>query len=268
MDILLHILGTLRGSRLLSGTSSSPTSTSPRWHLIKSQASDAIRFDDVSGATSFGLVATLRFEVATGTSREKRCIVLFLRLDTQLLRCWRKSAVGSLRSAVCSVPAGLLVPADFVGGLFLRFQQLWELFKEDLVFEFVISVPILRNFQPFVLCSSNPRALFTVSYSGEFPWFPVVVLLVRGSVGLLSRSSSISLVSCIAVVDFLPGCEVKRQYRTLISLLGSLATMRRVVNYHSSWARQQQVELFDASGNPGSTAGRGFNPAGGAQGGG
>ncbi|KZV58015.1 luc7-like protein 3 [Dorcoceras hygrometricum] len=25
--------------------------------------------------------------------------------------------------------------------------------------------------------------------------------------------------------------------------------MRRVVNYHSSWARQQQVELFDASGN-------------------
>ncbi|KZV43958.1 hypothetical protein F511_22609 [Dorcoceras hygrometricum] len=79
---------------------------------------------------------------------------------------------------------------------------------------------------------------------------------------------------------------------------GIVATMRRVVNYHSSWARQQQVELFDASvisvvlllsvlgfdpmslrglvcffvalfsGNPGSTAGRGFNPAGGAPGGG
>ncbi|KZV48236.1 hypothetical protein F511_26781 [Dorcoceras hygrometricum] len=47
---------------------------------------------------------------------------------------------------------------------------------------------------------------------------------------------------------------------------GIVATMRRVVNYHSSWARQQQVELFDASGNPGSTAGRGFNPAGGAPG--
>ncbi|KZV23246.1 L-type lectin-domain containing receptor kinase IX.1-like [Dorcoceras hygrometricum] len=47
-----------------------------------------------------------------------------------------------------------------------------------------------------------------------------------------------------------------------------LATMRRVVNYHSSWARQQQVELFDASGNSGFTAGRGFNPAGGASGGG
>ncbi|KZV28814.1 hypothetical protein F511_06248 [Dorcoceras hygrometricum] len=28
---------------------------------------------------------------------------------------------------------------------------------------------------------------------------------------------------------------------------GIVATMRRVVNYHSSWARQQQVELFDAS---------------------
>ncbi|KZV22096.1 hypothetical protein F511_09109 [Dorcoceras hygrometricum] len=49
---------------------------------------------------------------------------------------------------------------------------------------------------------------------------------------------------------------------------GIVATMRRVVNYHSSWVRQQQVELFDASGNPGSTAGRGFNPAGGAPGGG
>ncbi|KZV16659.1 hypothetical protein F511_42945 [Dorcoceras hygrometricum] len=47
-----------------------------------------------------------------------------------------------------------------------------------------------------------------------------------------------------------------------------LATMRRVVNYHSSWARQRQVELFGASGNPGFIAGRGFNPAGGAPGGG
>ncbi|KZV35995.1 hypothetical protein F511_30565 [Dorcoceras hygrometricum] len=63
-------------------------------------------------------------------------------------------------------------------------------------------------------------------------------------------------------------CEGERQYRTLISLLGSLATMRRVVNYHSSWARQRQVELVDASGNPGFTAGRGFNPVVGAPGGG
>ncbi|KZV17900.1 ATP-dependent caseinolytic (Clp) protease/crotonase family protein [Dorcoceras hygrometricum] len=35
--------------------------------------------------------------------------------------------------------------------------------------------------------------------------------------------------------------------------LDLLATMRRVVNYHSSWARQRQVELFVASGNPGFT---------------
>ncbi|KZV06451.1 hypothetical protein F511_45973 [Dorcoceras hygrometricum] len=44
------------------------------------------------------------------------------------------------------------------------------------------------------------------------------------------------------------GYEGERQYHTVISLLGSLATMRRVVNYHSSWARQRKVELFDASG--------------------
>ncbi|KZV52242.1 protein pelota-like [Dorcoceras hygrometricum] len=49
---------------------------------------------------------------------------------------------------------------------------------------------------------------------------------------------------------------------------GIVVTMRQVVNYHSSLARQQQVELFDASGNPGSTAGHGFNPASGAPGGG
>ncbi|KZV49259.1 hypothetical protein F511_40479 [Dorcoceras hygrometricum] len=56
---------------------------------------------------------------------------------------------------------------------------------------------------------SNPRALFTMRFSG---------------------------------------CEGERQFRTLISLLGSLTTIRRVVNYHSSWARQRQVDLFDASG--------------------
>ncbi|KZV49161.1 hypothetical protein F511_41880 [Dorcoceras hygrometricum] len=80
---------------------------------------------------------------------------------------------------------------------------------------------------------------------------------------------------------FLSGCEGERQYRTLISLLGLLATMRRVVNYHSSWARQRSFgAMFEFLGslfgcslqllsrNLGFTAGRGFNPAGGAPGGG
>ncbi|KZV53437.1 hypothetical protein F511_06984 [Dorcoceras hygrometricum] len=51
--------------------------------------------------------------------------------------------------------------------------------------------------------------------------------------------------------------------------------MRRVVNYHNSWARQRQVELFDASGIrvwcqgfPGYSAGRGADPARGSPGGG
>ncbi|KZV36770.1 hypothetical protein F511_26622 [Dorcoceras hygrometricum] len=90
-------------------------------------------------------------------------------------------------------------------------------------------------------------------------------------------------VGCSAGVDVNAGqlsCSSKRKRRRVIVATGSpaarraaiphshlpagiVATMRRVVNYHSSWARQQQVELFDASGNPGSTAGRGFNPAGG-----
>ncbi|KZV45847.1 alpha/beta hydrolase domain-containing protein 17B [Dorcoceras hygrometricum] len=67
------------------------------------------------------------------------------------------------------------------------------------------------------------------------------------------------------------GCEGERNYRTLISLLGLLATMRRVVNYNSSWARQRQVELFDASGIrvwcQGYSAGGGADPARGSPGG-
>ncbi|KZV46834.1 F-box/kelch-repeat protein [Dorcoceras hygrometricum] len=93
---------------------------------------------------------------------------------------------------------------------------------------------------PFVPYLLNPRTLFSRELSGDFPSFLVVVLLVRGRAAIPH--------------SHLPA--------------GIVATMCRVVNYHSSWARQQQVELFDASGNPGSTAGRGFNPAGGAPGGG
>ncbi|KZV24806.1 hypothetical protein F511_21016 [Dorcoceras hygrometricum] len=105
----------------------------------------------------------------------------------------------------------------------------------------------------------------------------VVVLLLRLGVRLrdIVRYCSLQLVLRARVIDWMTSverrrsrCEGERQYRTLISLLGSLATMRRVVNYHSSWARQQQAVLFDASENPGPTAGRGFNPADGAPGGG
>ncbi|KZV48795.1 hypothetical protein F511_09216 [Dorcoceras hygrometricum] len=72
----------------------------------------------------------------------------------------------------------------------------------------------------------------TVSFSGGFPSFLVVVLLVRDSSGLLSRS--------LIILGFDP-----------MSLWGLVCFF---------------VMLF--SGNPGSTAGRGFNPAGGAPGGG
>ncbi|KZV28142.1 hypothetical protein F511_13396 [Dorcoceras hygrometricum] len=147
----------------------------------------------------------------------------------------------------------------------------------------------------------------------------------------------IALIVCLLVVNAgQPSCSAKRmrhRFEVQVTMLGRaaiphsylpagiVATMRRVVNYHSSRARQQQVELFDASaplwvelsivlwrlmhstcipflvvisvvlllsvlgfdpmslrglvcffvalfsGNPGSTAGRGFNPAGGAPGG-
>ncbi|KZV30758.1 hypothetical protein F511_03736 [Dorcoceras hygrometricum] len=61
------------------------------------------------------------------------------------------------------------------------------------------------------------------------------------SIGKCCFESFWNPIEKISVQDNL-GCKGERQYRTLISLLGSLATMRRVVNYHSSWARQRQQQ--------------------------
>ncbi|KZV48756.1 hypothetical protein F511_26087 [Dorcoceras hygrometricum] len=117
---------------------------------------------------------------------------------------------------------------------------------------------------PFHVAS---RYLLLRSLPADNRWTPLAKLyhsipLLEAVVGYLRNSKLLpDCAFCSA------GCEGERHYRTLISLLGSLATMHRVVNYHSSWARQRQVELFDVSGNPGFTAGRGYNSAGGAPGG-
>ncbi|KZV52342.1 hypothetical protein F511_38502 [Dorcoceras hygrometricum] len=64
---------------------------------------------------------------------------------------------------------------------------------------------------------------------------------------VLAGFNQISRACFVVIVAHNQGCEGERRYRTLISCWDLLATMRRVVNYHSSWARQRQVELFDAS---------------------
>ncbi|KZV48390.1 hypothetical protein F511_29301 [Dorcoceras hygrometricum] len=155
-------------------------------------ARKSYRLDDVSGATSFELVATLRFEVATGTSREKCCACFVLATEYP--------AAGS---------------------------------KDCVSYE------------------------TSFGFSGEFPSIPVVVLLVRGDVGLLLRSSFI-----------------------LYQLQRLVFVGERSRNYCSRpcspyWGLTPCpsgalfVSLFVLfSGNPGFTAGRGLNPAGGAPGGG
>ncbi|KZV35307.1 hypothetical protein F511_39190 [Dorcoceras hygrometricum] len=125
------------------------------------------RLDDISGATLFELVATLRFEVATGTSREKRlhCFVL---------------ATGYPATGIVSRATSFGFSSC---GNYLRktwSSNLWYHFPYIEISS--LSFLILRTLEH---CSA-------VSFSGDFPSFPVVVLLVRGSVGLLSRSSSIS----------------------------------------------------------------------------
>ncbi|KZV30034.1 protein SUPPRESSOR OF PHYA-105 1 [Dorcoceras hygrometricum] len=151
-------------------------------------------------------------------------------------RLLETSAVGS---CVCWF-GKLLVSTGFVGGQLLVLVPVVAsaIYRKTWSSNCGINSILSKYFQPFVPYLSNPRTLFSRELSGDFPSFPVVVLLVRGRAAIPH--------------SHLPA--------------GIVATMRRVVNYHSSWAKQQQVELFDASGNPGSTAGHGFNPAGGAPG--
>ncbi|KZV49970.1 splicing factor 3B subunit 1-like [Dorcoceras hygrometricum] len=129
-------------------------------------------------------------------------------------------------------------------------------------------------------CIAKSKLLFTVSFSGEFPLILVIIFHDRGSVGLLSRSSFILyqswmlwLASCgarsccpvpvlhssgvgIESLGLVFVVTIAQKYKdarasgnTALSspCWDLLAAMRRVVNYHSSGARQQQVELFDAS---------------------
>ncbi|KZV22276.1 multidrug resistance pump [Dorcoceras hygrometricum] len=196
--------------------------------------------------------------VATGTRRGKHCALFCLatgypaagsmrrRLDKLVRRRFEDHSMGCLLLVLASAGLGIVSVDYFCRKKIIGFvfQSLLVLYIGRLGLRIVISFPILsKYFQPFAPYLLNPRTLFSRELSGDFPSFPVVVLLVRG-------------------------CEGERQYRTLIYPAGIVSTMSRVVNYHSSWARQQQVELLDAPGNPGSTAGRGFNPAGGASGGG
>ncbi|KZV38706.1 hypothetical protein F511_32942 [Dorcoceras hygrometricum] len=121
------------------------------WYL----ASVAIRFDDVSGATSFGLVATLRFEVATGTSREKRCIVLFLRLDTQQLVVRIAYPVRRLLNK--------LVRRRFENQPLVCFAICFSVVGEisSWFLRLLVSWYLLQIFPSSVFFVSNPRALFS-----------------------------------------------------------------------------------------------------------
>ncbi|KZV23966.1 hypothetical protein F511_21293 [Dorcoceras hygrometricum] len=199
--------------------------------------------------------------VATGTRRGKRCALFcVLRLDDQQLvlriehpmrrrldklvrrRFEDRSMVCfvidfSIRSTGC--PAFGLEPV--VGGVLRR--------------RFMCSGLCVEGFdQPLVLASAGSRWTPLEKLYHPTPFLEAVVGW-RESTKLLFVFVRFEVAGRAAIPhSHLPA--------------GIVATMRRVVNYHSSWARQQQVELLYASGNPGSTAGRGFNPVGGAPGGG
>ncbi|KZV37504.1 leucine-rich repeat protein kinase-like protein [Dorcoceras hygrometricum] len=92
------------------------------------------------------------------------------------------SAIGQDKISpafVFSVPDFTMVLCNIVlaFALFPAFSFLVIRFHRDPILSFV---------------ASNPRLLFTVNFSGEFPSIPAIVFHVRGSVGLLLKSSFIS----------------------------------------------------------------------------
>ncbi|KZV30977.1 hypothetical protein F511_21952 [Dorcoceras hygrometricum] len=118
----------------------------------------------------------------------------------------------------------------------------------------------------------------------------------RQSFGLALGDSAVGVLAHIQLLRSDHLLDVRASGNTALSspCWDLLALMRRVVNYHSSWVVQRQVELFDASGIrvwckyeriipvclythqwppfiagfPGYSAGLGVGPAGGAPGGG
>ncbi|KZV19701.1 pirin-like protein-like [Dorcoceras hygrometricum] len=205
----------------------------------------AASYDDVSGATSFKLVATPRFDVAAGISRRK-CFTLFcvLLLNDQQLAFTR----------VFGIPSSVIVLSIRYGfELVLRRGYGLDEFRGSLIVENASTIA------PAGFVGGNVLLLVAAAFTRVFGISSsVIVLSIRYGFELVLRRG-------YGLDELLRGRAVIPHSHLPA---GIVATMRRVVNYHSSWARQQQVELFDASGNPGSTAGRGFNPAGGAPGGG
>ncbi|KZV55568.1 hypothetical protein F511_35014 [Dorcoceras hygrometricum] len=107
----------------------------------------------------------LRGDVATGVREMLRLVVLL----REIVRyCILQLVVVTVASDwICLAwfeisAAGFFASAGRLG-LQIRYQILY-----------------LEFFQPFVPYLSNPRALFSREFSGEFQAFPVVVLLVRG----------------------------------------------------------------------------------------
>ncbi|KZV45116.1 hypothetical protein F511_24158 [Dorcoceras hygrometricum] len=257
------------------------------WYL----ASAAIRFDDVSGATSFELVATLRFEVATGTSREKRCIVLFLRLDTQpLYTCW----FGKLL-------ASTVVPADYVGGnalllvaavetldssrealsLFTSFKSCnWLVEEREVAAVRVLRRPGRTTFwllpessgflAVLIIAQKYKQQQQVAQQSGRQRFRPRGQQFKKKS-GSGSSGSGISS-SSGSRTEFCGFCGGKHPSTQCIGVQGSCNLCGQYGYFArvcpSAGSQQTAAQPQGRGGNPGSTAGRGVNPAGGAPGGG
>ncbi|KZV14221.1 hypothetical protein F511_44062 [Dorcoceras hygrometricum] len=115
-----------------------------------------------------------------------------------------------------------------------------------------------------VALDSSWKALSSRTHFGGCSWLEQkheVAVLIRAfrscrfcaGRDLLAPSRNLNFGNCCS-----EGCEGERRYRTLISLLG-------FVSHHAEWLTT--TVHGRGNGNPGFTAGRGFNPAGGSPGG-
>ncbi|KZV24065.1 hypothetical protein F511_24372 [Dorcoceras hygrometricum] len=103
-------------------------------------------------------------------------------------RCARlEEETSSFRCCDWESSCELVSPLLLAAGIFARASDwMTKTWSSNCGINSILS----KYFQPFVPYPSNPRTLFSCELSGDFPSFPVVVLFVRGNVGLLLRSSS------------------------------------------------------------------------------
>ncbi|KZV48688.1 hypothetical protein F511_27059 [Dorcoceras hygrometricum] len=219
----------------------------------------------------------MRFEVATGTSREKRCIVLFLRLNDQLLYQLLHLHTRILLSSPVLLAMPILLNCEYQDAMFkdervsqvsllvVALTQLEEPQEVDRVSQLAYSIYRKYKRRRFVSSGYSEGRRDLPRYVCEICPACFVTSPLRHRVGVARKWPRY-------VCEICPACFVgeitKRQqfFHVRVVAVRSCSPYWGLTPCPSGAWLVSLFVLF--SGNPGFSAGRGFNPAGGAPGGG